>query len=421
MKKITLFSGFCLLVLTLLVDQSCKKKEKTEPEEVVITPTFPSDKKITISQIKAKFNSNPSQNYKFTDDSLLYCTVIADEVSGNFFKELFVQDNAGAIRLKLKSSSTFIIGDSLKVNIKGSYLNNEYNLIQIDSIDPGTMITKLGSGKTITPVVRTLAELNSTVSPYSSFQSSLVKIENVEFVGLSYPTYADPVLFTSKNHTIQGCGSPETIVVRTSGYANFAGSAPPNANGSIIAIVSQFSNTTQLRIRKLADVTMTGTLCNSVYHSKNFEDLSLTSGGWTQQAVSGSIPWKIGTFNSLNFVSCNNYTAGANSPCETWLISPAINLTSSTNPKLYFQNACKFNGPAIEVYVSTNYNSGLPNTASWTQLFPTLSTGNYVYVGSGGLSLNSFKNANTRIAFKYTGSAVDGRDWQLDDIVVKEN
>ncbi|MBK9285358.1 MAG: choice-of-anchor J domain-containing protein [Sphingobacteriaceae bacterium] len=420
MRTKQIIFSFCALLIFTFLFQSCKKKEKDPvPEPVTFTPT--PDKKIVIFDIKNKYGLNPNQNYKFTDDSLLYCTVIADEVSGNFFKELFVKDGAGAIRIKLTSNTNLIIGDSIKINLKGAYLNDEFDLIQLDSVNPATMITKIASGKFVQPEVMTIVDLISNSNPVYNSQSRLVRIENVEFVNLSFPTFADPVLFTAKNHSIQACGSFPKLAVRTSGYANFAGTTPPTGNGSMIAIVSQFGSEVQLRIRKLSEVSMTGTLCNTVYLSKNFEDLSLTSGGWTQQAVSGSVPWKTGTFNSLNFASCNNYSAGVNSACESWLISPAINLSASSSPNLYFQNACKFNGPAVEVYVSTNYNTGLPNTASWTQVFPTLSTGNFVYVNSGSISLSAYKTTNTRIGFKYIGSNVDGREWQIDDITVKEN
>lgn len=424
MKKNISFKFFqlcfiCVFILADLSLVSCKKKKDTE-EPLPIVPVSTSEKKINISTLRSKFASNPSANYKFQSDSMLYCTVIADEVSGNFFKELFVRDGSGSIRLKLRASSSLLIGDSIKLNIKDAYLNSEFDLIQLDSVNANTMITKITSGLNPQPEIMTIEQLIANTTATNPLQSRLVRINNAEFTNFSFPTFADPLLFAAKNHTIQSC-SPAKLTVRTSGYANFASSVPPAGNGSIIGIVSQYGAEVQLRIRKLAEVSMTGTLCNTNYLSKNFNDNSITSGGWSQQLVTGNVSWITSTFSGTTFAVCNNYSVGVNTPCESWMISPSMNLSGSTNPNLYFQNSCNFTGPLLEVYVSTDYTSGSPQTASWTQLSPTLSGGSYVYVNSGALSLTPYKTNNTRIGFKYIGTGSAGRAWQVDDIVVKEN
>ena len=159
------------------------------------------------------------------------------------------------------------------------------------------------------------------------------------------------------------------------------------------------------------------------YLNKNFDDNSITSGGWTSQNVIGSISWAASAFGGKSFAKITNYvsTTSVNIACESWLISPPISLSTSTNPILSFQNAYKYTGSALEVYVSTNYNSGLPSSATWVPLTFTLSAGNFVFISSGNISLSNYKNSNTRIAFKYLGSANDGSTWELDDVLVKEN
>jgi hypothetical protein len=159
------------------------------------------------------------------------------------------------------------------------------------------------------------------------------------------------------------------------------------------------------------------------YLNKNFDDNSITSGGWTSQNVLGSTSWASASFGGKSFAKITNYvsTASVNIACESWLISPPISLSNSTNPILSFQNAYKYTGAPLEVYVSTNYNSGLPSSATWVPLTFTLSAGNFVFISSGNISLSNYKYSNTRIAFKYLGSANDGSTWELDDVLVKEN
>ncbi|MGZ4037420.1 MAG: choice-of-anchor J domain-containing protein, partial [Bacteroidia bacterium] len=62
--------------------------------------------------------------------------------------------------------------------------------------------------------------------------------------------------------------------------------------------------------------------------------------------------------------------------------------------------------------------SGNPTTATWTTLSPTLSSGSWNWTNSGTVSLASFKSANTRIAFKYSGTSSAGSTWEVDNISV---
>ena len=83
-------------------------------------------------------------------------------------------------------------------------------------------------------------------------------------------------------------------------------------------------------------------------------------------------------------------------PNVDWLISPSQDLTSLTSAYLKFDNAYKFTGDPIKVYISNNYSgSGSPYAAgvTWTELIipaSGVSTGNYAYANSGYLDISSF-------------------------------
>ena len=81
-----------------------------------------------------------------------------------------------------------------------------------------------------------------------------------------------------------------------------------------------------------------------------------------------------------------------------------------------------FSGSLLEVVVSTNYTSGAPSTATWTNLtgFSLSSTG-YLLTASGLISLNSYKNSNTRIAFKYVSTTAGAKTYEVDNVVIREN
>lgn len=412
------------LFLTLLAlglgFASCKKEFDTPPVKDAASAD-----KINIAGIKAKFKS--SINYKFKADSNLYCIVTADEVSGNLYKDIYVKDLTGALHIKMINSGGFFIGDSLRINIKGAVLNEYNNLIQLDSLDSETNIVKLASGYNPQPEVMTIQQIIANTSETNAVQSKLVQINNVEFISADQnQPLADALGKASLNRVIKSCDN-KTLTVRTSGYANFAASNCPAGNGTIIGIVSQFGSTMQLIIRNYSELNMSGSLCGTTgtntgtYLFKNFDDNSMSSGGWTEQKVSGSIGWSTATFGSQTFAKISNFVSSANTACENWLISPAINLSNATNPMLTFDNAYKFAGAPLECHVSTNYTGGAPSTATWTKLTFALSPGNYTFVPSGSLPLAPYKSSNTRIAFKYTGTNSDGSTWEIDDVLVKEN
>ena len=78
--------------LLALASVSCEKEFDTPK----LNPAAAS-REINIKQIKDKYYSNI--NYKFKADSSLYCVVIADESTGNLYKDIYVKDVTGALHV----------------------------------------------------------------------------------------------------------------------------------------------------------------------------------------------------------------------------------------------------------------------------------------------------------------------------------
>ncbi len=403
---------------SVLVFNSCKKKLDAAP---IADET--KGKVYSVAELKAIASCTNGCSRRFSEGAYLIGVVIADEVSGNFYKEIYVRDryNTGGIRLDMKASHcNFFIGDSVHLNLKGYdvNINSQTNMLEIDTIDFERNMVKFASGATPQPIV-----VDLDCDSYSNYLCDLVQLNKMQFITPN-TIWADPIMQISGNNDIRSCGGT-SVTVRTSNYAHFAQQLTPSGNGSIIGIATAYSGTDQMAIRNPNEVNMTGPLCGAIYHTKNFEDASLTSGGWSAQNVTGASTWSYSTFSGAKFAKASGYYSVTNNITESWLISPVVNLASSVNPVLTFMTAAKFSGIPLEVLVSTNYTSGLPGTATWTNvsgfnLSPN-NPGSYAWTRSCKIILNLYKNANTRIAFRYQSTTSGATTYEVDDIVIREN
>lgn len=430
MKKISICTQLLFILLC-----ACKKEYDYPPLKVAKDGS-----KISIEQLKSRLTM-PVNHYRFnTGDTNLYCLVISDEQSGNFYREIFVRDEAGgSIQLKLRESGGLYTGDKIRINLNNTYLIIANSMIYLDSVDVAKNVVKLSSGNAVVPQPVTYDDMmlySSMPTHANSLQSQLVELNGMEFkTNTLTPTFADAIGKTSVNQTITPCEPGKSLIIRTSGRCNFAGKLLPSGNGSIIGIVTQYNNTMQLTLRNYSDVNMNGsrcaaptnTLAEGVFLVKDFNDQSINSGGWSSVSVkNNSVNWNIGT-SSLTahpYARISGYVGGSNTDSESWLISPKIDLSATQHPVLSFNSAAKFPGTVLEVLVCNDYQFGEPTSANWISLFPDYllspNTGNYLWTASGYISLALYKSPTTRIAFKYQSTVSGATSYYIDDIVIKE-
>jgi len=147
---------------------------------------------------------------------------------------------------------------------------------------------------------------------------------------------------------------------------------------------------------------------------------------FTAFSVTGTQVWK---FDSRYGAVMTGYDSGTSYANEDWLISPAFDLTGKTNVKLSFEHA---RGPAgsinigvtegyYTVWVSNNYSSGAPSTATWTEITGVVhGTVAWGYVSSGQLSIPTGNLAsNAKIAFKYLSIEGASATWEIKNVLVK--
>lgn len=414
-----------VIVLIAVFFMSCEREFDSPP-----IPQISEGQIINLEQLR---ELHAGSDLTITDSLSVYAVVTMDETSGNLYKEAYVQDGTASMNLRFTSSSGLYEGDSIRIDLQGTTLKMYNMMLQLDSLDADLNIFKQATQLATVSETTTLAEI---ALDGSSFQAKLVQINNVEFICDDLNnSFADGANQESLNRYLQD-EIGNQLIVRTSGYSNFADQIIPSGNGTVTAIVSQYNDDVQILLRRPSEAQLTndriddcdgtggGSGNGSLMLNKNFDDNSVTSGGWTTQLVSGPSNCDWGIYEGSNSAAkASNYLDGTNSACESWLISPAVDLTG-TAPSLSFRNTYNFSGDPLMLMVSTDYSgTGDPNSANWTDITSQVvwSGGGFEWISSGDIDLSNYTQANVYIAYKYIGSNSDGSTWEIDDVQIINN
>jgi len=261
-KNIKLASIFSTLVLFVVM--GCVK------ENFDVIPEYKVDYEanISIAELKTMYTGT---NLLIDTNLIIKGVVVADDETGNFYKEIFFQDTSGAISIRLDQSDLFYkfpVGRLIYVKLQGLYLGDYQGVKQIgwgpnvDRIpskymNDNSVPDVSGGGVPLEPKLLTISDLNDDDI------GKLIKLENVEFSPQDTSlTYADAVNQIDENRTLNECGAGNPLIVRTSGFADFAGVKIPKGNGSVIAILSKFGGAYQLKIRTIEEVDLNNTRCS---------------------------------------------------------------------------------------------------------------------------------------------------------------
>lgn len=150
--------------------------------------------------------------------------------------------------------------------------------------------------------------------------------------------------------------------------------------------------------------------------------------GWTAISRSGNQSWSCSTFGkpdsenrsgSAPFGLQFNGFDGVPRHNESWLISPAYDLTDFDYPILSFWSRTAFSGPRLELVASTDYSWGNPGLATWKNINDWFAKED-LWTFSGEINLTQFKSNTVTLAFVYYSSPEQGAArWTLDDFNIK--
>lgn len=284
------FLTVLLIALTAFHFTSCRKDDFDEPPLNGADPNL--NVNMTIDSLKRLYKDSIivfNKIITIKNDWIIAGIVTADDKSGNFYKTMVIEDNTAGISIRLDQSEfnvDYPIGRRVFVKLKGLVMGDYGNLIQLGGyIDntgtspeaapiPLSLVSEyiIGGvyGLNLQPAKVSILDLNNT----DKWQNRFIEIENAEFApaDTSQP-YADAVLLQSVNRTVNDCNGG-SIIVRTSGYCNFATKLTPSGKGTIKGIFSIYNSDLQLIIRDTTDVKMDSIRCNGAGGPATYKSIS---------------------------------------------------------------------------------------------------------------------------------------------------
>jgi DNA/RNA endonuclease YhcR with UshA esterase domain len=296
------FAGSLLAALFLAASfAACVKTEFDQPPVGGDGQDIPTN--ISIKDLKA-LHEVSGQYDLITEDLVIGGTVVMDDRTGNYYKTIVIQDSTGGIEINFSNGflyNRYPVGRKIYIRCKGLMLSDYNELTQLiggvvyengQPTDVGITenqerdhIVRGFLGAAPAPKLVTIGQLNP------SMVSTLITLENVEFVkGDTAQTWADAFTQFSLNRTLKNCSGTE-LLVRSSGFADFAIEKTPTGKGSITGVLGIFGSDYQLFIRDVNDVSMDGLRCGQGGGVETLVDISTIRGifnGNTTSVPSGN-------------------------------------------------------------------------------------------------------------------------------------
>ena len=251
---------------------------------------------LTVAQLRGMYTgSNVTLG-----NTIVRGVVISDATNKNVGPgNIILQNGSSGIALYFgtsASTASFNVGDSIEVNITGGVLQSYYGALEVSLSSNALPAVKLATGKQVTPVTLTAAQLNSQIA---NVEYTLVKIIDATAASGTY----------SGNHNLTDATGSVTLYTATG--ATFAGNTIPTTSSNWVGFPSKNNNTVEFQIRNLNDVTTNtpggggssnGIALTTSPLTLNFDNIgsSLPQGVSVYLSATSSSLGTAGTFTSSN-------------------------------------------------------------------------------------------------------------------------
>lgn len=432
------------LSLLLLLFLQCVPPENVAPPLNIDVPKYPMAN-TTLQAIWERVHQSESGFVRFEkQETALWVMAIvsSSDATGNFYKELYVQDNEHspkrALRLLLDQPSLhtqFPIGRKILIQLNGLGAGMHKGVLslgtyQADGIAPlpqpliATHITRTEQTVILEPLAIAIADL--TVDQIVKWvQFSKVQFAKSEqgktFSGEAFDTY-------DGERRLVGCKEHRSIILGSSSFSKFKSMVVPSFSGTINGILTRdyYNEKYILKINDPKDLSFKSVRCDP-YFQESFEEVPLgrfEKKDWQNVIEAGTQAWEVyEDVNSLGQSLRIGSYRSKDKKTVSWLITPAFALTDLAGASFHFRTSTQYvDKSKLEVFLSTDYSgeSSQLKKAHWTPIKTRIATGednDQLWIDNDPIVLPQGQGA-LYFAFRYTGSgktAYDGT-FELDDI-----
>jgi len=237
--------------------------------------TEDASKLVTIEQLKQSYASAISGNSmaQITKDLQLRATVIGNDIGGNIYKQICIQDSTGAMIVGINGTGLFpflSVGQQILIDLKDLYIGGYGQQAQLGDVYNGG-IGRMSTSKwedhvKVLPVhdisqIDTLDfDIDMDKAKYAGYLVCLKDVQIGDAGSQLAPEYESGTTLTyngSSNgyvHHSLGSASMDKLVLRTSTYADFAAWVIPAKPVTLYGIATRFGNTWQIILREQKDI-----------------------------------------------------------------------------------------------------------------------------------------------------------------------
>lgn len=240
---------------------------------------------ITIAALKAKADYakviSDNKYAKIEEDIKIKGRIVGNDLAGNIYKQIFVQDATGAIIVGINKaglSGYMAEGQEILIDLKDLYIGGYGGMAQIGSPYNGGIgrmaesiwMNHLKLSNDIDPTQMKPIEFTTNSVKDESLLGKLVVLKNVTLKNAD----GNQTFITGKRESSTSNyyhqeidGFPSSVVIRTSSYADFAAMKLPydtvkkeKVACDIIGVASKYNDTWQIMIRKTSDIAAAGSV-----------------------------------------------------------------------------------------------------------------------------------------------------------------
>lgn len=274
---------FLLAVCALLA--SCMADSYDDPqtpaEEAYGNKAITETNCVTIAQLKSLYNTTIANSgmKEVTEDLQIKGTVIGNDIEGNIYNEVIIDDGTGAFIICIAQGGIYgylPVGQQILIDLKGLYIGAYGQQGEV-----GTPYTSKSGSTYVSRMSRFLwanhYKLIGSANPSSvvpeefdidkrtdanylaSHCGKLMTLRGVEISGADGTSTFAPddgsVALTANcaNRSFKGISSSQ-LVLRTSTFADFAGNVMPTGKVDVTGIFTRFRNTWQILMRTESDI-----------------------------------------------------------------------------------------------------------------------------------------------------------------------